>query len=77
MVFDAKARAEQLRPEIMKIWPDIERGDFERAAELMGETPDYRREDLLLALDQAYSERNGTPHRLNPNWFTVTGMLKG
>lgn len=37
---------------------------------------DYRREDLVLMFDQAYAERTGKPHKLNPNWFTLTGMLR-
>ena len=77
MADDPRTTARKLMPGILKIWPDIELGDFARAQELMGQMSkqDYRREDILLTLDQAYSERCGTPRRLNPNWFTLTGML--
>lgn len=61
---------------LLKIYPDLNEQDLERTLQLLRLNPpdECRHEDLLLAIDQAYSERTGK-HRLNPNWFTLTGML--
>ena len=49
-------------------WNDA---DLKRATELISAIPteQYRREDLLFAIDQAYSERLGLPRRIDQKWF--------
>lgn len=74
----ARALAEFVRTVYPELHPDDVVAIMARTTELLqtDDAANYRREDLVLMFDQAYSERTGKPHKLNPNWFTLTGMLR-
>lgn len=77
------AHARRLCDFVLKVYPELSRAELGRAMTRSKELlkADYHLddmvppEDILLAIDQACSELLGK-HRMNPNWFTLTGMLR-
>jgi len=61
----------ELRALIKLGYPDLTREEFERWGELLAAIPkeDYRREDFICTLDQAYCEHRGIERRFTRKTF--------
>ena len=62
----------EVRNFLKKFYPGFTARDWDRAFEILDEIPreDFRREDLLIALDQAYSENHDAPRNITRKDFT-------
>lgn len=61
----------EVRSFIREFYPGFTEWDMERAFEILNAIPreDFRREDLLISIDQAYSESHDTPRMISRKDF--------
>jgi len=61
----------EIRNLIKEFYPDVTKRDLDRWGDILEAIPreDFRREDLLITLDQAYSENHDTPRMITRKDF--------